>query len=242
MNIVAIIQARMSSTRLPGKVLLSIAGKAMITYVIERARLAKSLNQVIVATSIDSTDDPIVEFCRLNQFAYFRGNLTDVLERYYETAKHLNAQVIVRITSDCPLIDGALIDQGILAFRNDRIDYLSNTIQRTFPRGFDFEIFTFNVLETAYKKATEKPEREHVTPYIWRNHPEDFRIRHFVQETNKSSYRVTVDTAEDFGMIKILIEKFHADKKTCQEIITLLDTHPEIVAINKHIEQKQYGK
>jgi len=242
MNIVAIIQARMSSTRFPGKVLKKIGGKPMLWYVVSRTRTAKKIRDVVVATSIDPLDDLIENFCKSNKIKYFRGDLDNVLKRYYDTAKKFNADVIVRVTSDCPLIDGKLIDEGLKEFIGGDYDYLSSTVERTFPRGFDFEILKFSALENAYKNAAEEPEKEHVTPYIWRNHPEQFKICKITRPVDKSGFRVTVDTPEDLNVIKILIAKYGADKKTVDEIIEILDNHPEISQLNAHIEQKHYGQ
>src|SRR3989344_9493082 len=153
MKIVAIIQARMTSTRFPGKVLKAIADKSMLWYVVNRTRAAKKTDEVVVASSTDSSDDLIENFCKRNRIKYFRGDLDNVLKRYYETAKKFNATVVVRITSDCPLIDGRLIDEGINQFLENGYDYLSNLVERTFPRGFDFEIITFKALEKVYNNA-----------------------------------------------------------------------------------------
>lgn len=242
MKIVAIIQARMSSTRLPGKVLKEIAGKPMLGYVVDRTRWGKMLDSVVVATTKDALDDPIANFCKNVGVVYYRGSMNDVLWRYKEAAKRESADVVVRVTSDCPLIDGNLIDEGIRDFLVSKVDYLSNTVERTFPRGFDFEVFTFKALYLAYKNAKEESAKEHVTPYIWRNHPEDFKIKQFRQKEDKSVFRITVDTPEDFEVIKILIENYQADLKGYREIIQLLENHPEIVEINKNVEQKHYGE
>lgn len=242
MNTIAIIQARMSSTRLPNKVLLTIKNKPLLWYVITRCKWAKKIQNVIVATSTDRSDDPIKKFCRNEKIPIIRGPLENVLERYYLSAIRHESDVIVRITGDCPLIDGTLLDLGLTKFFEEKTDYLSNITIRTFPRGFDFEIFTFEALETTYNNAKDIPEKEHVTPYIYRNNPGMFRIADFTQPTDKSKYRITVDTPEDFELIKILIEKYHADSKNYKEIISLLDKHPEISRINQHIEQKHYGR
>jgi spore coat polysaccharide biosynthesis protein SpsF len=240
-NVIAIIQARMSSTRLPGKVLLPIKGKPLLWYVVNRTRKSRLISNVIVATSTDSTDDPIARYCQDHTIAYFRGDLKDVLARYYGAAVKQSASTVVRITSDCPLIDGSLIDKGLRLFSTGKYDYVSNILKRTYPRGFDFEIFSIKALQTAYRKATLEPEREHVTPYIWRNHPKDFRIGQVSEEIDSSKYRITVDTREDFELVKILIERYSADTKNYQEIIDILDKDPALVNINKHIEQKHYG-
>lgn len=238
----AIIQARMSSTRLPGKVLLPIAEKPMLWYVVERTREAHSIREVLVATSVDPSDDPIAAFCKQNRILFFRGSHDDVLDRYFKAARWIKADIVVRITADCPLIDAGLIDRGIELFTKGHFDYLSNTVERTFPRGFDFEVFTFAALEKAFRNAKEIPEREHVTPYIYITHPQQFKIKNFSQKVDKSAYQITVDTPQDFKLLKILIEEYRADELNYQQIISFLDAHPELVKINKEVKRKHYGQ
>ena len=236
MKIGIITQARMTSTRLPGKVLQKIANKTLLEYHIERAQQAGF--PVVIATSTDHTDDAIEQLCQIKQWQYFRGDLENVLSRYYHAAQTYHFETIVRITSDCPFIDGQLIKEGYQIFKDTHCEYLSNTVHRTYPRGFDFEIMTSSALEKAYLHATEDFEKEHVTPYIWKTHPDQFRIEQFTQRKDYSDFRITVDTKEDFEVIQQLIEDYHADKMRYNEIIQLLIDHPEIVAINKNVEQK----
>lgn len=233
-----IIQARMTSTRLPGKVLLPIAGKPMLWHVIYRVSLLKNINNIIVATSTDRSDDMIAKFCSINNIKCFRGSLDNVLSRYYEAALQEKADIIIRITADCPLIDAKLIERGLKIFKDKKLDYLSNVIERTYPVGFDFEIFTSSLLEKAYRNAKIEAEKEHVTPYFYLTHPDKFKIYNLKQNKNKSSYRLTVDTAQDLALIKILIEKYQAQKKDFQKIITILENHPELVSINKNVKAK----
>jgi len=238
---IAIIQARMSSTRLPGKVLMKIKGKPMLWYVVSRMKKANLIDEIIVATSKSRLDGAIVNFCEVNRIKCFRGSLQNVLARYYKCAKENNADIVVRITSDCPLIDGKLIDEGIVRFKSTRPDYLSNTIERTFPRGFDFEIFTFAALERAFLNAKDKIEKEHVTPYIWKR-PRLFRLKQFNLDSDKSFYRLTVDTEEDYQVVKLMIGKYNADQKSCLAISRILDAHPRISMINRDVEQKALEK
>jgi len=240
MKVSIITQARMAATRLPGKVLKTIREKSLLAYHLQRA--AWSDLPIIVATTVKGEDEPIVEECKTLKISYFRGEEDDVLSRYYHCAKENNLDIIVRITSDCPLIDGLLIREGFEEYKRSDVDYLSNSIERTFPRGLDFEIFSFKALEAAYKNAKELPEREHVTPYICRNNPNLFRIMGFPYKEDKSRYRITVDTDKDFEVIKILIEDFEADQKGYEQIIEILGNHPEIVNINKDVKQKEYGE
>jgi len=164
-----IIQARMSSTRLPKKVMLKIGEKPVLWYVYNRVKLSKKVNEIIIATSSDKSDDPIEKFCREENIKFFRGSLEDVLDRFYYAAKRFNFEYILRITADCPLIDREIMDKGIdlhFASSNPENTYTSNTLEYTFPDGLDIEIFSFKLLEEAWKNAKLKSEREHVTPYI----------------------------------------------------------------------------
>lgn len=240
MNVSIITQARIASTRLPAKVLKTIREKSLLAYQIQRAKWSGL--PIIVATTVEEKDEPVVEECKILEVPYFRGDECDVLSRYYHCARENHLDTIIRITSDCPLIDGYLIREGYEEYKRLNVDYLSNSIERTFPRGLDFEIFSFEALELAYQNAKELPEREHVTPYIWKNNPTLFGIKSFLYRLNKSRYRITVDTNEDFEVIKILIEDFMADQKGYEEIIEILDSHSEIVKINEDVKQKNYGE
>lgn len=239
MKVGIISQARMTSTRLPGKVLLPIAGRPVLQYHLDR--LKQSGYPVFLATTVNKTDDPLAAFGQQHQIPVYRGDEQNVLSRYYEAARAFNLDVIVRVTSDCPLIDGTLIRQGIGEYLegNDYQVYLSNCLMRTFPRGFDFEIFSFGLLEEAYHHASQAGELEHVTPYINQNKSGRVRMRHLTQPEDKSSYRVTLDTPEDFELIRTLIEEYQAHQLSARQICHLLDAHPEVVRINAMIEQKK---
>ena len=240
MKAAIISQARIGSARLPGKVLFNIKDKSLLQYHIER--LKQSCLPVIIATTTSECDDSIVNVCQDTKTIFFRGDEDNVLCRYYKCAVENKVDIIIRVTSDCPLVDGSLIKKGIELFEKHGVDYLSNTGDRTFPRGFDFEILNFNALETAYANADTQQEREHVTPYIWRTHPSKFKILGFMNNVDKSQYRITVDTNEDFTLVKKLIEDFDADKKTYKEIIKLLDDNQSLARINKDVKQKIYWK
>ena len=233
-----ITQARMTSTRLPGKILKKIKGKALLEYHIERLKWSDL--PVIVATTTNQTDDCVVDLCRMLRLPFFRGDETDVLSRYYLAAKEHSLDIVIRVTSDCPLIDGRLIKRGLGKFVD--CDYLSNSISCTFPRGLDFEIFSFEALEMAYNNASEIPEREHVTPYIHRTQKDLFRITPFFADNDDSVFRITVDTEDDFQLIKELIEKFGCDNLTAEEIISVLQRNPYLKDINAHVRQKKYGE
>lgn len=234
-----ITQARMTSTRLPGKVLANIGGRPLLEYHLER--LLPSGWPVIVATTINSTDDPIIELCDRLGVSWFRGSEDNVLSRYYLAAKEYNLKTIVRVTSDCPLIDGELIVNSYEAHQGqfNEQSYLSNCLQRSYARGFDFEIFSFKSLEIMAKSSRETFEKEHVTPYIWRSHPEKFNFIHVLDQEDNSKLRITVDTKEDFQLVKALILKYQAQNKSFQGITKILKTYPELVDINKNILQKK---
>ncbi|MCE3278360.1 MAG: acylneuraminate cytidylyltransferase [Bacteroidetes bacterium] len=234
-----ITQARMTSTRLPGKVFKEVNSKSLLQYHIER--LKETGFDIAIATTTNDTDDCISEYANQQKINVFRGSETDVLSRYYGTASKYNYDILVRVTSDCPLIDSHLIRNSIekyLQLNNSKL-YMSNALERTFARGFDFEIFSFELLKEAFEKATLESEREHVTPFIWKNIPGNVEFYHVKQSIDNSHLRITVDTSDDFELIRTLIEKYHADKLNYVEIETLLNEHPELVSINAHIEQKK---
>ena len=234
-----ITQARMTSTRLPGKVMKLIAGKPVLKHHIER--LLQTDFPVFIATTVNETDNPIIDFCLENNVPFNRGDEQNVLSRFYFCAQENNLDVVVRVTSDCPLIAPELLKNGIETYLKTRDPYLylSNALVRTFPRGLDFEIFSFSLLERAFKEATRPEDQEHVTPYIHQNRTGDINFFHFKNPENKSNYRITLDTPEDFELLRILIEDYNADKLSGSDIINLLDAHPELVAINAEVEQKK---
>ncbi len=235
MKIGIITQARMSSKRLPGKVLKKIGGKTLLEYHVGRA--LNSGFPVIVATSTDKGDDQIETICKEKKWHCFRGDLSDVLSRYYHAAKKYELDVIIRITSDCPLIDSTLIKRGVTLFRKTHVQYISNTVKRTYPAGFDFELFTFTALESAYMQATKKYEREHVTPYIWQ-HPNLFSIKQLTQKHDYSQYRLTVDEIDDFSLVRKLIEEFGVVDQNYRTITKIMRENSELADINKEVRQK----
>lgn len=237
-----IIQARMGSTRLPGKILKNLCGKPMLWQVIQRLSKSEQTDKIIVATTDLEQDDLVEKFCVSNDILYYRGSSDDVLSRYYNTYRQFPSDIIVRITADCPLIDQAILDEMIIDFKSnvESVDYLSNTLKRTYPRGLDVEIFSSETLELIYEKATSNFEREHVTPYIY-NHPELFRLRNFENRIDYSSYRWTVDTKEDFDLITKIYEYFQELNSSFDfnDILNLFKSNPELHKINAHIEQKK---
>ncbi|AII50406.1 cytidylyltransferase domain-containing protein [Hymenobacter sp. APR13] len=238
-NVGIISQARMTSTRLPGKVLRPVAGQPLLLHHVQRLQ-ASSL-PLYLATTTNATDDVLAEFGAAHQLPCTRGPEDDVLARYQQCATAHNLDVIVRVTSDCPLLDGALVADAVrayLAADNPRL-YLSNVLERTFPRGFDFEVFSRELLEEAAAQATLPSDREHVTPYIHQNRSGRVQFQHVRRAEDRSAYRLTVDTADDFELIRQLIEDYAAAAISTDSLIALLDAHPELVALNAHIEQKK---
>lgn len=242
MKVVAIIQARMGSTRLPGKVLMRVMGKPLFQYQLERLKRSKRIDQIIVASTTNVIDQPIIDLCYQLGIQTFRGSEEDVLERYFEAAKYFKADVIVRLTSDCPLIDPEIMDRIIGNFIDNypEYHYVSNTIDRTFPRGMDVEVFSYFALEKAFEEGKEEIHREHVTPFIYLN-PSRFSINQIKENKDLSQFRWTVDTHEDFLLIEKIIEELYKRKPyfSIHEILRLMETKPDWILINGHIEQKK---
>ena len=235
MRVVAIIQARMGSTRLPGKVMKDIGGETMLARVVWRARRAKLLDEVVVATTNKAVDAPIVSECTKLGVPVFRGDEQDVLDRYYRSAQANRAEAIVRITSDCPLIDPEIIDDVVRAFLKTKPDYASNTF---FPRGLDVEVITMASLERAWHESNKSYHRVHVTPYIYQNR-DLFRLLSVKAEEDYSSYRWTVDTREDLNFVRSIYGRFdNQDTFGWHDVLKVLDREPDLIELNSHIHQK----
>jgi spore coat polysaccharide biosynthesis protein SpsF len=228
----------MGSTRLAGKVLKDLAGDTVLARVINRTRRAKLLTEVVVATSELVSDDVIVRECERLRAPCFRGDEADVLDRYYRAAQHFAADVIVRITSDCPLIDPELIDAVVRALQEQAVDYATNALVGTYPRGLDVEVFNLEALVRAAKCATQAYERTHVTPYIYEN-PGLFNIVSVSAEENYSAFRWTLDTMEDLEMIRAIYGHFaKRDDFGWREVLKLMEDAPELAKINSMVRQK----
>lgn len=242
MKIVAIIQARMGSTRLPGKVLKEVLSRPLLSYQIERMKLATKIDEIVIATT-PLGNQAIISLCEDEKVAWFVGSEENVLERYYNAAKLHEADIVVRMTSDCPLIDFEIIDQVIQQFLDEEFDYVSNTQIRTFPRGMDVEVFSFKALEKAFNSAEIEYEKEHVTPYLYLN-PTLFKIGQHVQANDSNEIRITVDTEEDFQVIKNIFEALYPKKPRfiLKDILTILQENPSWLQINKEIIQKKLGE
>jgi len=248
MKTVAIIQARMNSTRLPGKILRPLCGKSILGHVIERVGASKNLNDIVIATTELEIDQLIANEAKKYGARSFQGSENDVLSRYYFAAKENKADVIVRITSDCPLYDPDVLTLMLDQFSDHKTngnscDYLCNIIPRTFPRGLDTEIFTFDALERTHREATKPHQREHVTPFI-HEHPEIFTIHNHAGKTNLSEHRWTLDTEDDLRFVEAVYGAVYcADKQfSTHEVLQFLEKHPEIRLLNAHVEQKKLGQ
>lgn len=245
MKVTAIIQARMISTRLPGKVLMKIEGKPMLWHVVNRLKFSEKFDDIILAIPDKKESDVLEEFARKNKIKYFRGSEENVLLRYYKTAKKFKIDAIVRITSDCPLIDPKIVDLIIEKHLNSDADYTSNTLERTFPRGLDVEVFNFKVLEKAQKEAKESYQREHVTPYICENiNVFKFQNIEAKGKLRRPELRLTVDTKEDLKLIREIYSCLYKPGKIfhTEEIIDLLNNHQELIKINEKVRQKKLGE
>lgn len=241
-KIVAIIQARQGSTRLPGKVMMEVFGKPLIGHLIERVARAKYIQEIVIATTLLPIDDVIGSYCQKNRVSCFRGSEGDVLGRYFEAAKMSGADAIVRITGDCPLMDPEVVDEVVERYLEayPKIDYAANILQRTYPRGMDVEVFSYKVLTNLAETVNSAVEREHVTLHITHN-PQLFSRISVVNSDDQSHYRLTVDTKEDFELVKKLIEALYPAESnfTLKRIVEMLNQHPDWEKINAHIEQKK---
>jgi len=237
-KVVAIIQARMGSTRLPGKVLKDLCGQSVLARVVQRTRRAKLLNELVVATSVLPADDAIARECERLSVACFRGEEADVLDRYYRAAQRFGAEAVVRITADCPLIDPELIDSTIAEFLKERPDYATNSLVVTYPRGLDVEVFTFGALVEAWRSAKADYERVHVTPYLYEE-PGRFRVLSLTADEDYSENRWTLDTADDLELIREIFRHFAPNESmSWREVLELMKSRPELAEVNAHVLQK----
>lgn len=239
-NITAVIQARIGSKRLPAKVLLKIQGRTILEHVIERVRKSKLIDEAVVATTILEEDLKIVNLCSKIGIRVYCGSENDVLDRYFQAARLLSAKHIVRITADCPLMDPEIIDKVIRLHFSKKADYTSNIITETFPDGEDVEIFTFKALCKAWKKARLYSEREHVTSYIRKN-PDLFKLVNMENKEDFSDKRWTLDEKVDYEFIKLIYRNLYRKNRLfgMDEVLRLLDTHPEYENINNKIKRNE---
>ncbi len=244
-RVVVISQARMSSTRLPGKVMREVLGKPLLELQLERLLRVKQADRVVVATTTDESDQAIVSLCEKLHVPCFRGSRDDVLSRYHGAATQFGAEIVVRVTSDCPFIDPEVVDRLISGFKMEagKVDYVANVHnrQRTYPIGFDAEVFSYEALDIAHKEATSQADREHVTPFIW-SRPERFRLKIMHLSENFSRYRVTVDTEEDLELATKIFEELYSKNPQfgLADVVRVLIEHPDWVAINADVSHRFY--
>jgi spore coat polysaccharide biosynthesis protein SpsF len=259
-RVIAIIQGRMSSSRLPGKILADIAGQPMLQRVFVRTSRASTVTETIFATTSDPSDDPVAEYCDFSGIPFTRGSLYDVLDRYYQSAKQAKADVVVRVTADCPVIDPGLIDdvvKRLLEMADQGLDFVANRLpppfHRTYPIGLDVEACTFAVLEKAWKESKEAFHREHVMPYFYEGvelstvnrqlsegvSPRGFRIALLNHTTDFGDYRWTVDTPEDLEFMRQVYSRFDVrDDFSWKEVLDLVHNEPALMQINATVKHK----
>jgi spore coat polysaccharide biosynthesis protein SpsF len=233
MKILAIIQARMGSTRLPGKVLADIHGRPMLRWLLDRIQSIKEISEIVVATTTNSEDDELEKWLNIEKVTCYRGSENDVLDRFFCCAEGRMADIIVRVTADDPLKDPALVSEAISVLTSsESVDYCSNSLNPTYPEGLDIEVFRYSALIRANKEALLPSEREHVTPYIWKN-PEKFHLRSLEYSRNLSHWRWTVDKPEDLTFMRIIYNEFkNKPLVSFSEVIAFLDQNPKLVNIN----------
>lgn len=240
-HIVTVIQARAGSTRLPNKVMRPLVGKPLLARMVERVAAARLVGTIVVATTTDAADDPLVELCNEEGFNCYRGDAADLLDRHYQAGRQWHATTVIKIPSDCPLIDPDIIDRVISYFLDHlgEFDYVSNLHPATYPDGNDVEIMTMPALEIAWREATRPLQREHTTPYLWEN-PARFRIGNVTWESGldySMTHRWTIDYEEDYLFILAVYEALYPDNPrfSLGDVLTYLEAHPEVGAINSHL-------
>lgn len=232
-----ITQARVNSRRLPNKIFKEADGISYLQHHIERLR--KTNLQIIIATTNNGSEMPIINFCKEQNIQFFCGDELNVLQRFYECALQFKLSHIIRVTSDCPLIDAEVIKRGLEAYKKTEIEtYYSNTIKRSYPRGLDYEIFSFKALQDAYLNATEQQDKEHVTPYINKNKSGKISVQQDAFYKDISRFRITLDTQEDETLLKMLIENYNSAHLSGEKIAEILMKNPKLSAINAAKEQK----
>jgi spore coat polysaccharide biosynthesis protein SpsF len=240
---VAIIQARMASSRLPGKVLADLGGQPALAWMTRRAGRANFIHEVAVATTTDPGDDPVAAWCDANGVPVYRGSMHDVLDRYLAAARQFNAEVVVRLTGDCPFIDPQMLDEDLTTFLEHRppLDFAANRLpgDRTVPIGLDTEICTFAALERAGREAKEPHHREHVMPYFYEN-PQVFNILHIRRQQDTGHLRWTLDTPEDLDFLRAIVAHFPDDTFTWLDVLNLVQDRPELGEINAGVRHKDY--
>jgi len=242
MTTLVIIQARMSSTRFPGKVLMKLQQKPLLQWLIERVKKCSLVDKIVIATSTGVDDDPISKWCEVNNQTCYRGDLENVLSRFYHAAKHFNAQTIVRLTADCPIIDSQVIDEHIDFYHKHHFDYVSNGPKMTYPDGMGVEVFSYQALEKTHQEAMLLSEKEHVTAYIYK-HPEVFKLYNLKYKKDYSWIRITIDYPEDFILVKNIVEALQPTiaSFSLEDIISYIEKNPKLLNLNnKHTPNEGY--
>ncbi|OLU32314.1 cytidylyltransferase domain-containing protein [Pseudomonas sp. PA27(2017)] len=241
MKTVAIVQARMGSTRLPGKIMQDAAGQSLLAWHVQRLTRVAGIDRLVVATTVLPADDVVADSAAQLGVDVFRGSESDVLDRYYHAAREARADLVLRTTSDCPLLDPSLVEQLLDYWRRSPTgyDYVSTATPHCFPRGMDCELFTFEALQRAWHEGREADDREHVTPFIYRR-PERFRIGRLEAQRPYDDYRLTVDTPEDLQLIRHVLDALGAQAFGLDDIVRLLEQHPDWVALNAQIQHKEF--
>ncbi len=239
-NYTAIIQARCSSTRLPNKIFRKLGNNALIEVLLDRLSMSLFLDDIVIATSTNKSDDEIEIFCLEKNLKYFRGDLDDVLSRFYFCASEMNLDNIVRVTADDPFKDPKVIDHAIRLFDENKYDYVSNTLKPTFPEGIDVEVFSFDALEKAYESSKLNSERLHVTPYIWKN-PNLFSVHNFTNEIDYSNIRLTVDYEEDIIYLNKIYSHINSVDCSFTDIINIIDKY-SIINDKKTVRNEGYKR
>lgn len=241
MKIVCTIEARMRSTRLPGKVLLPVMGRPMLALMIERLQRVSEVDEIVVATTTDHSCDAIADLAARCGVGVYRGSEDDVLDRVLQAARGATADLIVETTGDCPLIDPAIVSRVIQEFRHRDVDYCANVLERTYPRGMDVQVFPLKVLEDVARLTDDPVDHEHVSLYLY-SHPERFRLHNVASElsADAADARLTVDTPEDFALITQVFERLYPSKPgfSLADMLGLLAAHPELRAMNQRVAQK----
>lgn len=239
MTVSCIIQARMGSSRLPGKVLMEVEnGKPVLYYVINQLRHCKLIDKLIVATTTLDEDNVIVEYCNNLGIDLFRGESQNVLDRYYQCAKKFSISTIVRIPADKPLIDPTIVDEFIRIFKSNSYDYITNFLPSTFPSGTEVEIFSFDTLKTTWENAELPSEKEHVTRYIY-NHKEKFKIFNVTNVEDLSNFRWAVDRIEDLQLVQIIISKIKKRPILMKDVIEVFKKEPPLIEMNKNVDREE---
>ena len=239
-RVVVVVQARMGSSRLPGKVLMDLHGRPLLERQIERLRRSLTADAIVIATTARVHDDVIADLATTLGIGVFRGDEEDVLARYVGAAAAFNADVVVRITADCPLVDPEILDSCVTRLlEDDDLDYVSNTLQRTYPRGLDVEVFTRAVLERAHGEATDQADREHVTRFVWRQ-PERFRLGGLAEREDHSALRWTVDTQADLDVVRAVYDDLYPTRPDFgyTDALAHAAEHPDVHERNRHVRQK----